>query len=175
MTRRFLLLHYISSKSRITLICPPQFAGNPLQQQKAFFTAYSSLMWKVVGFFPVPSPLFHKRSFLNKANYRVGFNNKAKRLIWLDVDTEQIYTLTSILLEDGLVQISLSHWIPPCPGVASEPPQTADDWAVTHSRPHFSLCDCPQSSELCPKTKKHTLLTSRKKQYIFSKNSTVRL
>lgn len=48
-------------------------------------------------------------------------------LISHDFDTEEIYGLTSILLEDVLVQISLSHWIPPCPGAASEPPQTADD------------------------------------------------
>lgn len=128
-------------------------------------------MWKVVGIFPVPSLLFHHKSiFLNKANYRVVFHDKAKRLIWLHFETEQIYTLTSILLAGGLVQISLSHWTPPCPGVASEPPQTADDWAVTHSRPHFSLCDCPQSSELCPKTEKHTLLTRRKMQQVFFKN-----
>lgn len=40
-------------------------------------------------------------------------------------DMEQTYALTSILLEGGLVQISLSHWTPPCPGVASEPPQIA--------------------------------------------------
>lgn len=42
-------------------------------------------------------------------------------------DIAQIYTLTSILLEGGLIQISLSHWTPPCPGVASELPQTAGD------------------------------------------------
>lgn len=42
-------------------------------------------------------------------------------------DIEQTYTLTSILLEGELVQISLSHSTPPCPGVASELPQTAGD------------------------------------------------
>lgn len=76
-------------------------------------------------------------------------------LTGLDFDTKQIYGLTSILLEGGLVRISPSRWTPPCPGVASEPPQTADGWAATHSRPRFSLFDCPQSSELCPKTEKH--------------------
>lgn len=90
-------------------------------------------------------------------------------LTGLDFDTKQIYGLTSILREGGLVQISLSRWTPPCPGVASEPPQTADGWAATRSRPRFSLCDCPQSSELCPETEKHTLLTSCSMQnkYIF--------
>lgn len=118
--------------------------------------------------------LFAKRLVFSPSPFHHLFKKRQDDL-YDSILTQQIYALTSILLEGALVQISLSHWTPPCPGVASEPPQTADDWAVTHSRPHFSLCDCPQSSELCPKTEKHTLLTSRKMQYIFFKNSTARL
>lgn len=115
---RFLLLLYASSKSQVRPICS-LFAGNPFQQQKPFFTTYRFNVKSIL------SCSTKRGSSLIKHIIEPTFMTR-QTLIGLDFDTRQIYGLTSILLEGGLVQISLSRWTPPCPGVASEPPQTAD-------------------------------------------------
>lgn len=121
---RFLPLLHTSSKSQVRPICSP-FAGNPFQQQQTFFfftTQSSSIALQMKTILPC-SP--KRGSSLIKHIIELTFMTR-QTLTGLDFDTKQIYGLTSILLEGGLVRISPSRWTPPCPGVASEPPQTAD-------------------------------------------------
>lgn len=55
--------------------------------------------------------------------------------------------LTSTLQVDVPARTSPEHWPHPCPGAASESPQSAGGASGIRSRPHASPCDYPQSSE----------------------------
>lgn len=122
---RFLPLLYTSSNPRLDLSVL-RLQETPSNNNKhfyfIFFFFYHLELFNVKTILPC-SP--KRGSSLIKHIIELTFMTR-QSLTGLDFDTKQIYGLTSILLEGGLVRISPSRWTPPCPGVASEPPQTAD-------------------------------------------------